>query len=71
VRSSSILADLAPTSYSGTLRVVSAVESRPKNIMSSHPTTAVSSGTFKLNPAQALKASTAMVSLCTLSRELS
>jgi hypothetical protein len=50
---------------------VSAVESRPTNIMSSHPTAAISSGTFKPNPAQALKASTAMVSLCTLSRELS
>jgi hypothetical protein len=35
--------------------VVSAVESRPTNIMSSHPTTAISSGTFEPNPAQALE----------------
>jgi hypothetical protein len=38
--------------------------------MSSHPTTAMSSGTFKPYSALALKASTPMVSLSTLPREL-
>jgi hypothetical protein len=70
MRSRSILADLALMSYLGTLRVVSAGESRPTNILSSHPTTAMSSATFKPTSAQALKASTAIVSLFTLSREL-
>ncbi len=70
IRSRSILADLAPMSYLGTLRVVGAGESRLANIMSSHPTTAMSSGTFKPYSALALKASTPMASLSTLPREL-
>jgi len=47
----------------GTLRVVSAGDSGPMNIRSSHPTTAMSQGTFKPYQAEAPKASTAMVSL--------
>ena len=55
-------------SYLGTLRVASAGESRPANIVSSNPTTAMASGPFKLHPAQVFEA---MESLLTLSRSLS
>jgi hypothetical protein len=67
MRPRNIPAALAPIPYSGTLSVVSAGESRPANMMSSHPTAAISSGTAKPISAQALRAPTAMVILFTLS----
>src|ERR687893_1671064 len=63
MRSRSILADLAPMPYLGTLRVVSAGDIRRANIMSSHPTTAISAGTPKPSSAKAFKAPTATTSL--------
>jgi hypothetical protein len=52
-----------------TLRIASTDKSRPTNVLSSHLARAMPSATFKPNSAQALKASTVMVSQFTLSRE--
>jgi hypothetical protein len=56
-------------SYLDTLRMASTDKSRPTNVLSSHLARAMPSATFKPNSAQALKASTVMVSQFTLSRE--